>query len=88
MLKLAEHVGLTDAINNHVRLLKSHAPYHESDHVLAMVMNVLCNGSRLEHLERLRNDSTFLDAIGADSIPIRPLLATFAVASNNLISMP
>jgi hypothetical protein len=32
MLKLAEHVGLTDAINNHVRLLKSHAPYHESDH--------------------------------------------------------
>ena len=69
MLKLAEHVGLTDAINNHVRLLKSHAPYHESDHVLAMVMNVLCNGSRLEHLERLRNDSTFLDAIGADSIP-------------------
>lgn len=69
MLKLAGHVRLTDAINNHVRLLKSHAPYHESDHVLAMVMNVLCNGSRLEHLERLRNDSTFLDAIGADSIP-------------------
>jgi hypothetical protein len=29
MLKLAEHVGLTDAINNHVNLLKWHAPYHE-----------------------------------------------------------
>jgi hypothetical protein len=28
MLKLAEYVGLTDAINNHVQLLKSHAPYH------------------------------------------------------------
>ena len=69
MLKLAEHVGLTDAINNHVNLLKWHAPYHESDHVLAMVMNVLCNGSRLEHMELLRNDSAFLDAIGADSIP-------------------
>ncbi|AMV33530.1 hypothetical protein VN12_15495 [Pirellula sp. SH-Sr6A] len=68
-LKLAEHAGLTDAINHRVQLLKSHAPYHESDHVLAMVTNVLCNGSRLEHLERLRNDSTFLDAIGADSIP-------------------
>lgn len=24
---------------------------------------------RLEHLERLRNDSAFLDALGADSIP-------------------
>jgi hypothetical protein len=69
MLKLSGHVGLTDAINHRVQLLKSHAPYHESDHVLAMIMNVLCNGSRLEHLERLRNDSTFLDAIGADSIP-------------------
>ena len=69
MLKLAEHVGLTNAINNHVNLLKWHAPYHESDHVLAMVMNVLCNGSRLEHMELLRNDSALLDAMGADSIP-------------------
>jgi len=69
MLKLAKHVGLVDAINNHVHLLKWHAPYHESDHVLAMVMNVLCNGSRLEHMELLRNDSAFLDAMGADSIP-------------------
>jgi len=69
MLKLAEHVGLTDAINNHVKLLKWHAPYHESDHDLAMVMNALCNGTRLEHMELLRNDFAFLDAIGADSIP-------------------
>ena len=69
MLKLATFVGLTDAINKHVHLLKWHAPYHESDHVLAMVMNVLCNGSRLEHMELLRNDSAFLDAMGADSIP-------------------
>ena len=69
MLKLAKHVGLVDKINEHVHLLKWHAPYHESDHVLAMAMNVLCNGTRLEHLELLRNDSAFLDAIGADSIP-------------------
>lgn len=69
MLKLAKHVGLVDAINKNVQLLKWHAPYHESDHVLAMAMNVLCNGERLEHLERLRNDSAFLDAMGADSIP-------------------
>ena len=43
MLKLAKHVGLVDKINEHVHLLKWHAPYHESDHVLAMAMNVLCN---------------------------------------------
>ena len=69
MVKLAKHVGLVDAINKNVQLLKWHAPYHESDHVLAMAINVLCNGERLEHLERLRNDSAFLDAMGADSIP-------------------
>ncbi len=51
-----------------MQLLKWHAPYHESDHVLAMAINVLCNGERLEHLERLRNDSAFLDAMRADSI--------------------
>jgi hypothetical protein len=69
MLKLAKFVGLTDAINKNINLLKCHSPYHESDHVRAMVMNVLCNGSRLEHLERLRNESAFLDAMGSDSIP-------------------
>jgi len=53
MLKLAKHVGLTDDINTHVDLLKWHAPYHESDHVLASVMNVLFNGSRLEHMDLL-----------------------------------
>ena len=69
MVKLAKHVGLVDGINKHLDLLKCHAPYHESDHVLAMAMNVMCNGSRLEHMELLRNDSAFLDALGADSIP-------------------
>ena len=44
MVKLANHVGLVDAINNNVQLLKWHAPYHESYHVLAMEINVLCNG--------------------------------------------
>lgn len=69
MLKLAKHVGLVDSINQRVNLLKWHAPYHESDHVLALAMNALCGGTRLEHLELLRNDSAFLDAVGADSIP-------------------
>ena len=69
MIKLARHSGLVDEIDRRVHLLKWHAPYHESDHVLAMAMNVMCNGERLEHLERLRNDSAFLDALGADSIP-------------------
>jgi hypothetical protein len=69
MLKLAGHVGLIDSIDQHLRLFKWRAPYHESDHVMAITINAMCHGSRLEHLERLRNDSAFLDAIGADSFP-------------------
>lgn len=69
MIKLAKHVGLVDAIDQQVHLLKVHAPYQESDHVLALAANALCGGMRLEHLEILRNDSAFLDAIGAESVP-------------------
>jgi hypothetical protein len=69
MLKLARHVGLIESIDRKVRLLKWRAPYHESDHVMAIAMNAMCHGSRLEHMEYLRNNSAFLDAIGADCFP-------------------
>jgi hypothetical protein len=69
MVKLAEHTGLTDAIDSRLHLLKIRAPYRESDHVMALVVNALTGGTRLEHLELLRNDPAMLDALGADSIP-------------------
>lgn len=69
MIKLAQHTGLVDLIDSHVSLLKVHAPYRESDHVMALVINALAGGTRLEHLELLRNDPALLDAVGADSIP-------------------
>jgi hypothetical protein len=34
MLKLAREVGLVEAIDRRLHLLKLHLPYHESDHVL------------------------------------------------------
>jgi hypothetical protein len=69
MLKLAERVGLPDAINRHVQLLKVHLPYHESDHVLNFAVNALCEGTCLEDIELRRNDEAFLDALGAETIP-------------------
>jgi hypothetical protein len=66
---LAMRSGLTDAINNNVCVLKRHVPYHESDHVLNIAYNILCGGSRLEHIEHRRNDAAYLDAIGAQRIP-------------------
>jgi len=66
---LARRVGLIQAIDAHVKLLKRHLPYHESDHVLSLAYNVLAGGTCIEDLERLRSDEAYLDALGAQRIP-------------------
>jgi len=65
----ARRLGLIDAIDRRLRLLKVHLPYHESDHVLNIAYNLLAGGTCLEHLETLRNDEVYLDALGARRIP-------------------
>jgi Transposase DDE domain group 1 len=66
---LAHRLGLIEAINRHVMLLKLHLPYHESDHVLNISYNALCEGMCLQDIELRRNDEAFLDALGARRIP-------------------
>lgn len=66
---LARHTGLIEAIDRDLHLLKVHLPYHESDHVLNIACNILCDGDCLEDIERLRNDEAYLDALGASRIP-------------------
>jgi hypothetical protein len=67
--RLVTRLGLPDQINQDLRLLKVHLPYHESDHVLNLAYNVLCGGTRLEDIERLRHDSAYMNALGAELIP-------------------
>ena len=62
-------LGLAQAIDHSLKLLKRHKPYHESDHVLSLMYNVLCGGQCLENLETLRQDLGFLKALGAQRIP-------------------
>jgi hypothetical protein len=66
---LARRVGLMEAIDRRLHLLKVHKPYHESDHVLNIAYNPLCNGTCLEDIELRRNDEVYLDALGAQRIP-------------------
>jgi hypothetical protein len=66
---LVRKLGLDEAIDRHLQLLKIHLPYHESDHVLSVAYNLLAGGSCLEHLELLRSDEGYLDALGARRIP-------------------
>lgn len=66
---LARRIGLIDAIDQNLHLLKIHLPYHESDHVLNLAYNALCDATCLQDLELRRNDEVFLDALGARRIP-------------------
>lgn len=67
--RLVVKLGLVDRINDDLELLKVHLPYHESDHVLNLAYNVVCGGTRLEDIERLRHDTAYMNALGADLIP-------------------
>jgi Transposase DDE domain group 1 len=66
---LARHIGLIEAIDRRLELLKIHLPYHESDHVLALAYLPLCGGTCLQDLELLRHDEVLLDALGARRLP-------------------
>ncbi len=66
---LAQKIGLVEAINAKVHVLKRHLPYHESDHVLNFAFNILAGGQRIEDIELRRQDEHFLDALGAQRLP-------------------
>lgn len=69
MRQLVKRLGVAKKLDGSVRVLKRHFPYHESDHILSLVYNLLSGGKTLEDLDRCRNDVTFLDALGARRIP-------------------
>jgi len=69
MHQMAQRIGLVKAIDEELELLKVHAPYHESDHVLNITYNVMVGGVRLEDIELRRQDEVFLNALCAQRIP-------------------
>ncbi len=66
---MSRKLGLIDAIDRRLDLLKVHLPYHESDHVLNVAYNVMVGGIRLEDIELLRNNESYLNALGTQRIP-------------------
>ena len=69
MHQMAQRIGLVKTIDEELELLKVHAPYHESDHVLNIAYNVMVGGVRLEDIELRRQDEVFLNALNAQRIP-------------------
>lgn len=67
--QLVRASGLAVEIDNRLELLKRHLPYHESDHILNVVYNILAGGQCLQDIELLRNNKAWLDALQAEIIP-------------------
>ncbi len=61
--RMVTKLGLPERIDEGLQLLKLHLSYHESDHVLNLAYNVLCAGTRLEDIERLRPDTPYMNAL-------------------------
>jgi len=56
-------------IDDRVQVLKIHLPFHESDHVLAQVLNLYVGGECLEDQAALQHDEGVLRLLGACRLP-------------------
>src|SRR5262249_59319707 len=66
---LVERLQFARDLNSRLCLLKRHVPYYESDHILNLAYNLLTGGKTIDDLERLRNNETYLDVLGAQRSP-------------------
>jgi hypothetical protein len=69
MHRLLTRIGLVTAIDDSLQLLAVHMPYSESDHVLNLAYNVLTGGTRLEDIDRHRNDVPLMNGLGTELLP-------------------
>ncbi len=67
--KLLQRLGLSDAIDRELTLLKLHLPYHESDHVLTHAYNIFAGGTCIEDIASLQNSEAFRNLTGACRVP-------------------
>lgn len=85
--QLIERLGIPQAINAGLRLLRRHKPYAESDHILTLVYNLLSGGETLNDINRLRDDPALLRVLGTEQVPhattIGGFLARFKPKKND-----
>jgi hypothetical protein len=67
--RLVRKVGLVDAINRGLCLIRQPKPYLDSDHILNIAFHALAGGRVLDTLDLRRQDRAYLAALGARAIP-------------------
>ena len=73
--------GVAKRIDESLELFKRHAPYHESDHVLALAYTLYTDGTCLEDQAGLQGSEAVRRLVGACRIPDRPRPGIFCAAS-------
>ena len=68
-LALWRRFGVAKAIDGRVHVLERHKPYHESDHVLAQVLNLYSGGTCIEDQAHLQLDRAVHRMAGTPAIP-------------------
>jgi hypothetical protein len=66
---LCRRLKVAQSIDQHVKVLKVHLPYTESDHVLAMALSLYCGGTCLEDQANLQHSEAALRILGACRLP-------------------
>jgi hypothetical protein len=66
---LLSRLKAPQAIDAHLSLLRSHRPFHESDHVLTHVYNLFVGGSAIEDIADLQHSEPARRILGASRIP-------------------
>jgi hypothetical protein len=84
-----QRLGLPERINRHLSLLKVHRGYQESDHVLNIAYNALCEGDCLQDIERRQHDEVYLDLLGTQRLPDPTTAGDFCrrFTSNSLLAL-
>lgn len=67
--QLARRFDMARVIDERVHVLKEHKPYHESDHVLALAMNLFVGGTCIEDLAALQSSEAVRRLLGAARLP-------------------
>ena len=68
-LVLWRKLKISELIDERVQVLRRHRPYHESDHVLAHVLNLFAGGSCIHDQKSLQQDGAVLRMLGTDRFP-------------------
>jgi hypothetical protein len=64
-----QKIGFAGAVNDVLGFFKIQQPYSESDHVINIALNTFAGGQTLDDIKLRRQDSAFLEAVQAETIP-------------------